>query len=468
MEKRTIIFIVFILICFINVLFIYNFSNKSAHFPEENIHIKWVFPVKIIPKDSSLIYNKANDIIKTTYKNYIIDFIPILESEYSSKIVKYFSVDNSADIIWFDDNLLYSLSQISSDDFKRADLLLDYAPNINEVLKDFIITDNLNLNYGLPLLANKSGLVPYLKIPKQLSEYIDINKLVSLSQSSTNISSIHLDIIDDYLNNVYKSKKIQNGINVYALKDILPLIGYEPIFSTSNLIVNKLDDYSRLPLNLLSQQSYLDISKYIEGWYDKGYIREDINVVKNLSQFNGYEFILSAVWGCSEDTITTLLNDYESNNYIYIPLSNYYHSQIKLRKSNLLFPQNSKHLVQSIQVLDLFYSNNELYNLLTYGILDKHYSIQNNFITKHRLSGYYMNDNIFPSKKSGYQLINDKNLITIPMKPINNLNYEQPLLSTENQQILLDYTHIYTKETTFKLPFFSYPKISNILSNAKN
>jgi len=51
----------------------------------------------------------------------------------------------------------------------------------------------------------------------------------------------------------------------------------------------------------------------------------------------------------------------------------------------------SKHQVEAVKVLEYFWTNEKAYNLLTWGIEGKHYSLDEGFMTVNQDAGYYTN-----------------------------------------------------------------------------
>lgn len=139
-------------------------------------------------------------------------------------------------------------------------------------------------------------------------------------------------------------------------------------------------------------EGYLDYIKTHRDWFEKGYIRSDIASV--LDDTNDYLAGKYAVVGTSWNPLTerTLEQKLGEDQVLMIINDDAYIQRDNLVGTMWAVSATSKHPDKAVQFVYLMNTNQELFNLLAYGIEGTHYEwVDEEHIKLDKESGYYVN-----------------------------------------------------------------------------
>jgi len=170
-------------------------------------------------------------------------------------------------------------------------------------------------------------------------------------------------------------------------------LGYGEIGILTEILAIRLDDESCKVFNLIEDPGYVRYIELARDWYAKGYVPKD-GLTYNNDQWNqmvnaGKVGIrLHNTWIPGKDRITTSFGD----TWVQIP----FEGPSVMQGGNITSTLNavssrSKHQAEAVKLLEYMWTNQEAYNLLTWGIEGKHYAKNNDFITPVQDGGYYTN-----------------------------------------------------------------------------
>ncbi len=398
---------------------VFSACNSPMSQQKEIYTLKWVFPGREINKNSEKIYRKVNDIIQQVYPEIEVDFEMINFNEYKTRVEMYTASKEKMDLIWGNDNILPYYERIY---LGGECLYLDEVITKNDGILEKTLTDisadvieetkyNDKLFY-LPNAPGASGLVPYLKIPYEYKEYFDVETLNELLDGGKKGGERLYSLIDLYLNKVkLLEDNTKIDVDYYSLIDVLPRIGYKTITSTYDLLGYEIYNSDNMDLTYLKNtKEYKDFLEYSKKWQTEGMIPGDINIIHENHTLYGGDYLLDAGWGYFENGhFYSAFNDLyiEPSNYYYIPLGNVFYTDNTSRQSSTYINSNTEYKEQAIKVLELFYLNPELYQILTYGIENENFSVNDGVIKR---NDYLTYGNIFPHSKDQYYEIADSNV----------------------------------------------------------
>jgi putative aldouronate transport system substrate-binding protein len=344
--------------------------------------ISWYVP-KDAPADKQLVMDEVNKLLvdKIGAK---LDIQFIDSGAYNDKMTMMYASGQEMDLCFTSD----WTNNISTAVQKGAlteldDLIAQYAPKLLEVVPDYL--------YTATKINGKIYAIPNQQVMFRQYALVIANDLAN--KYGLDISSIkEATDLEPYLQKIKENEP-----------SIIPFAR-----TTGRLFSPDFEwlvpDSSGLAIKLGSDPDDVEVVVYAEtpefqeglkiqqDWYQKGYIRKDINSVMNVdSEISAGKY---AVW----DTTYKLGADTEFKNrtgmdVTVIPLGERALSANAGISTMTSIAKTSKNKEKAIQVLEAVQTDKELYNLICFGIEGKHYqwSEDKSYITVDSNSGYYLN-----------------------------------------------------------------------------
>ncbi len=414
----------------------------------EREELVWYLPTAGQYKAAEEVSTAVNKKISEKYPNICIKFKFTNIYEYPEKLSVYLSAGEQADIVWVNDSVLPFLNYPSESIYKFLDApIKTMAPHISARLA----LDNKELykiydkNYYIPVINHSSGLIPFLKIPKELEAFIDKNALISAVNGGEEASVEIFEIINKYLDSVKSAGKLKDGIEFASVSKIFPLIGYETFISTDELIGCRIGDSTHTAVDMLNTPSSLLSYKTYEEWFAKGYFKENTPIIYKSDFISDYDYIMSGTWGYETENGFSMVMDKNTSGYVYIALDRKYHPTKLFTESAVIIPTASKHAESALKVLDLFYSDAEFYNLLSFGIEGTHYTRDKNGCAKLLSDEYRCFENIVPNPDGALTSVCAENVYRADFEPCGDpIGMYIPSSSTDFRRMLFDYTEKYS------------------------
>ncbi len=404
----------------------------------------WYLPTAGSYKASAEVSAAVNDRLQLTYPDIAIDFKFISIYEYAEKLSVYLAAGEQADIVWASDSVLPFLNYPSENVYKFLDApIRTGAPNINERLSldDRSLYKIYDRMYFIPAADHSGGLIPFLKIPRELLPLIDTDALLDVVNSGTQASAELFDIINTYLSKAASAGELRDGIELAAVSGIFPMIGYEPFISTDGLIGCSLSDDTGDAVDMLSAPSTRLCYDTYSKWMQRGYIKENTPITYRSGFDTEYSYILSGAWGCETENGYSMIMDKTGDGFAYIALDCRYHPTQLFTQSAAILPADGEHTESALKVLDLFYSDSEFYNLLTFGLEGTHYTRGENG-TAVRISGEYRAfEGLVPRGGSALSSVGADSVYPAKMRaPQSFAGMKIPSSTKEFRRMLFDYT----------------------------
>ncbi len=395
----------------------------------------WYLPAYEKYKDTQAVTAEINGIIQQIYPSIQVDFRFVNIYEYTEKVSLYLSSGEQMDIVWANDKMLPFIQYPYNNIYKFLDApIQSNAPALYGRLKteDDSAYRIFDKNYFIPMIDKNSGLIPFLKIPRELAAYMDIQNFTEIVQANDTASPALFACIDEYLQNLSTAGRLQDGVDLARIYDIFPQIGYETYISTNNLIGRRISDPDGAALDMLNTESTRLSYRMFESWLAQRFIRDDTPIIYKSHSDSPYRYVLSGTWGYVDDNSLSVLMDQDTEDYIYLAADRYYHKTKLFTDSVALIPTRSKYLDKALKILDLFYQDSRLYNLLTFG-------------NENTQNEYRNFENIVPGNKTTDKTISRSDVYMGQM--LEGTSYPGmyvPAVSTLFRRTLLDYTNTYT------------------------
>lgn len=423
-------------------------KDSPTAYTNDRTTLVWYMPCTDSYIEDDDVTAAVNNIIHRTYPNIDIDFKFVNIYEYAEKLSVYLSAKETADIVWTSDETIPYINYPNDNIYKFLDVpLKSYAPNIGRQLYDYDpslykIYDRI---YSIPTATQSKGLVPFIKIPTELCDKLDIGKLADIVNNSDNANEDMFEVITEYIDSAYDST-VYKGIDMESIYQIFPLIGYESFISTSDLIGYRISDPAHTAVDMLSMQSSVLSFNTYNQWMQMGYIRDDIAIAYKTGFSSEKKYILSGVWGYVYDDGVSMLCDKDSDGYTYIAVDNKYHTSRLFSASAMLIPVSSKHSEEALKILELFYQTPELYTLITYGIEHVHWEKTDDGLIKPISNSYHGLSGIVPIGECPDQTIPKDNIIMPQLLTYETAGMYIPAASSQFRRLLFDYTDMFSQQ----------------------
>lgn len=411
-----------------------------------NKTVVWYLPSNDSYKDVSVINNAVNERIHDYYPDIDLKLNFINIHEYSQKISVYLSAGEQADIVWANDSVLSYINFPQDNIYKFLDApIATYATNIHARLNE----DNDKLykiydkKYFIPMIEHCDGLIPFIRIPAEFINYLDIDALLAAVNRGEAADEIFFKILGDYLASLRENGNLRDGVDLASVSGLFPMIGYETFVSTSDLIGYRIDDNSHNAVDMLNTDSFRTSQKFYQDWLAEGYIHDDISIIYKQGSDSAYSFVLAGAWGYEKSGKYYITMDGYRDNCVYIAVDNKYHPQKLFTDSAAIIPKASKMSEEALKILDLFYTNPDLYNLITFGIEGVHYNTENGHENVFQ-NNYRCFANIVPGADGILSAAASDNVVPARMEKYSETaGMFIPSSSTEFRKMLSDYTDSY-------------------------
>ena len=186
----------------------------------------------------------------------------------------------------------------------------------------------------------------------------------------------------------------------YMINSNGEFIAYDGLGESTNSIISILPDNDSTITNLYETEIYESTVKWFNDWYNAGYIDRDA-ATKNTPQESdvqaGTTFGYFKMVGGGEAGATTVSQSIGYDMTV-IQLADAVIDTVSVRKFTWAVPQSATEPEAAVKFLNLLYTNEEVLNLLTWGIEDVHYKTLDDgtidFIDGEDAStcGYYIGD----------------------------------------------------------------------------
>lgn len=340
--------------------------KKEENSYEEKVILKYIMPGPGLQNDSEMVWEEFNRRLSEKLPNVRVDFEVIPLNEYKRKFMLMCSAREQIDIV---NN--YSLdfsNEVINGTFEPLDELLQlYGKETLQALPDWFMNYQKynDVTYGIPTYQMCADLRSIFFLKEHTDKYLDIDELKNALYSSNVFTQGFYDILTKFISDMKEDGinfKDTTLINVRGYESLINMYGYEysdPAHEVKNIYFND-DSYVRF--------------KTAREWYEAGYIREDAlsetNYDNIMGKYDGMPF-----WDSSATPFTAAaLSVKYGREIIAVPFfeDEFIHYQNTAAGTSIMSKCN--HKKEAMQVINLLQTDEELYNLLTFGIEGVHYT----------------------------------------------------------------------------------------------
>lgn len=333
-------------------------SNGENDQGEETVTVKWLFPGDKA-EDHDMVMEDVNKKIKEKI-NVELDLEMIPQAEYNDKITLAASSQEDFDLMFTSSWLNPFNSNVAREGLLALDdLVAEYGQEMVASMPEWLLDVGKSGGtlYAIPnqqIIAGQNGV--YIQ-----EEYAD--KYGFDLTSMNDISDLY-PFLDEVVANEPEKFPIDPR-GVFALGD------YEGI--VNNMVYIKKGDTE---LELVPYTDIIGASdKLKKTWYDKGYVRQDIaTVTDNTEDVKANRYVSSIGTYKPGGDVEFSANNNDGTKYIQVPFGSAYVGATNGSETMTAINVNSKNPEAAMKLLNLVYTDKEIFNELLFGIEGTHYT----------------------------------------------------------------------------------------------
>lgn len=344
---------------------------------KEEITIRWmIFGEK--SKSSDSVIGRFNQKLQNYFPDTTVEFEIVPVEAYQEKWNRKMATDEKLDLVWIGNDMFNYTEEVKKGGF----MALDYLISTNgEALQKEIPKEMWEMQkrdgkiYSIPLtgaLYRKDYAIVTSK--SSMEQYGNQEEIVRVNQEQVYSEEACYEMLDDYLAELQKEAKLGTGVSCDTFRT-MPQKGYEGIYGPQSPFVIRISDNELKVYNKYEQEAYRIYFQKMAEWYQKGYIRQDIEEVLDPQKDNGTKtgnaFFLDEYGekGVVLDQITT---DYEA---VRLPLQDYKYIAYESCRNAVAVPRTSENPKRAVEIVNFLNSKEgkDLLRLLCNGVEGRHY-----------------------------------------------------------------------------------------------
>lgn len=387
--------------------------------------IKWYLPQNVFP-DAKLVAEEMSKITKEKI-NATLDIHFVDWGSYDQKMQTMLAAGEKADLIFTSNWTNDYMQNVNKGAFLDiTELLPKYGPDIMKQVPASA-WDAVKVKGKLYAMVNTQVLA---RTPGVLLNKTYMDKYGYKAEDFKN-----LEDLTPFLEKIAQNDKDKYAFSLKGDSDVLgnygSALGLE-YFSQKNPGVVYINDDSSKVVNLYETPEFIGFLKQMHQWNQKGIIRKDASTLQDVNaDENAGKYVSSNFTVINPDSAANNAQKFGGGdvaNVVPIEFSEPFMSTGAILASMTAVARTSEDPERAIMFYNLMYSDQELFNLMSYGIEGKHYTKEgDDLIKKIDNAGYWVDagwefGNMFNSYRTNpiqpewYPSGPDKNNAAIPSK----------------------------------------------------
>lgn len=370
-------------------------ADPGADISKE-VNLVWYYIGPETPKDINLIQEAVNKITKEKI-NATMKLMPIPYGDYDTKLNTVVASGEQADIIWTSSWSFFYTNNVAKGAFAPMDDLLDkYGKDIFTDMPAYMRSGVKvgGVTYAIPNYQTMTQLPGFIVQKEYLEKYNFDPSTVKGPKD-----------LEPFLAQVKTGSPgvVPIGSDKGALVGMFTTY-HDMIDATGEgyAVIKKSDPYKVLKSAFTPEyEDYLDM---VRGWYTKGYINQDAPTLDSMSELQKTGKIVSFYHDALKPGGESQIKDNNGGHDVQFIIT---HKPL-VQTFNVFgtlnaIGANSANKERAMMFLNLVNTDKELYDLIAYGIKDKHYTLnEKNQITRIPDSGYNAADWVIGNTFNGY------------------------------------------------------------------
>jgi putative aldouronate transport system substrate-binding protein len=351
----------------------------------KEVKLTFYYPSNPPGPDQQLINDEINKYLKEKI-NATVDLKPLTFDEYDARLNTNMAAGEGFDIAWASRYwLLPYQSNVDKGAFMELtdEMLAKYAPEARKNIPDKFWPDMKATDgkvYGFPVYQVAAKTKSFVIQKRFIDKYsLDVSTIKTYKD------------LEPFLKTLKEKEKgiiplglAQNSNGFFTDPNVVGTDGSAVLYKKDDTTFKALTDLEMLTIKT-------DYYSTIHNWYQAGYINEDAAIVKNINDLRkkgnvavGIEFTSKPGGEVDEKNING------GNEVVYVPISESYFTGIS--SAMQIISKTSKNPERALMFINLLNTDKYLYNLICYGIKDKHYTqTDDKYIAQIKDSGYAPN-----------------------------------------------------------------------------
>lgn len=359
------------LLVLLMISFLLPCSRIQAEEEQKNAELKWmIYGEK--NQEWDRVFQEFNKKLQEFYPNITVEFEVVSKENYARQWEMKMAAGEKVDIAWIGSEVISFSEEVKKGNLMAIDYLLntcgeDLRHQIPEELWKKQKRDSNT--YGIPVLGPLYRENLTLVANKTLMDrYGDFEEILQTNQEHLYTVKECFTVMEPFLEEAKNHRALGKGVSYQSLCKLADK-GYEGLYGADSAFVIRIFDETPVVYNKYELESYRDCFEVMVSWYEKGYIREDVEYLINPSEEDGKisgNILFVEESGEKKSVFDQTDTEYESCRG---DLEGYRYIMGDTCRNCLVIPKTSKYPKEAMELLNLLHSEEgqELYRLLAYG-----------------------------------------------------------------------------------------------------
>lgn len=380
-KRFYMISIVVIILIAVIVLLSGCYTNKELSTSEtgsyEEVVVRWmIFGEKSKSTDS--VIAEFNLKLQEYFPDTTVEFEIVPIQFYKDKWNMKMATNENLDLVWIGNDIFNYTEEVKKGGFMALDYLISTSGQElqNEIPENLWEKQKKDGKiYSVPLMGALYRKDYALVTPKSnMEDYGDAGEIARINQANLYSNEECYQVIENYLERLNEEQKMGTGVSCDTF-DVIAKKGYEGIYGSDSPFVIRIFDNELVVYNKYNLDSYKQYFKFMSKWYEKGYIRNDIEEVLDAEKYNGKKagnaFFMDE-YGEHGVVLDQVPVEYEA---VRIPLQNYKYIAYESCRNAVAIPRTTTNPQRAMEIINLLNSEEgkELSRLLCNGFEGRHY-----------------------------------------------------------------------------------------------
>lgn len=351
-------------------------TGKKEHRAEEQV-IRWmVYGEK--SKSSDGVIAAFNERLQEFFPGTTVEFEIVPIQYYQDKWNMKMATNETLDLLWIGNDIFNYSEEVKKGGFMALDYLLSTNGQalLSEIPQELWQQQKRDGKiYSVPLMGplyRKDYALITAK--RNMLPYEGGEALADINRQSVYSDAACYEAIEEYLSYLMQNQVLGTGVSCDTF-GAMAQKGYEGIYGPDSPFVIKIFAEELTVYNKYELDSYTAYFEAMHRWYQKGYIRADIEEVLDSEKDNGTKAgnaIYLDEYGESGVVLDSIPTEYEA---VRIPLQDYKYIAYESCRNAVAIPRTTANPKRAMEIINLLNSKDgqELVRLLCNGFEGRHY-----------------------------------------------------------------------------------------------
>ena len=362
-------------------------SPKNTEAPrteDETVVLNWVIYGER-SQNSDTVVTRFNRLLKEKLPGTRVEFEFIPLDIYKERWDRKMATNEVVDLAWIGNDVFNYTEEVKRGSFMAIDYLLSvYGEDLVATIPDNIwdLQRRDDKIYSVPLLgALYRKDYALITSTGNIEQFGDLAKIGEVNRNAEYTNEACYTVFEEYLAALKEGHKLGTGISYQTFAKLADK-GYEGIYGANSPFVIKIFDDEPTIYNKYELEEYRTYFKTMAKWYQKGYIRQDIEEILDPRQYDGKlagSALYLSEYGEKGAVAPRIRAEYDATNE---SLQAYKYISYEASRNATAIPRTAENPQRAIELVNLLNSEEgvELYLLLVNGLEGRHYVLTENML----------------------------------------------------------------------------------------